>query len=215
MLSATSYIFSNDTDATNFRRAVRETIAGSGASAQEVQRAYFAYMRSQQQRQQQQHQGYDTNTAEQQQFTPPPAYSETTDNEPLPAYSAALISEPNQQSPTAQLDFLLHGNIYTQPLPPTYEESIHPPPSYHQQNASTSTPRPSNESQLSHQSITTIFANCTTRTPQKQLHNKSIQAIHLTPQGDISTPSKSTRSKSGVIKRVFRYKGLMTARGLW
>ncbi|CAD0084665.1 unnamed protein product [Aureobasidium vineae] len=155
MLSTTSYIFSNDTDATNFRRVVRRQVAhrvehavpGSGASAQEVQRAYLAYMRSQQQTR-----GLETDAAEQQEVTPPPAYSETTNDEVLPPYSAATVSEPHHQhSPTAQLGSLLYSNICSQPRPPRYEESVHPPP-YYQQLASTSAPPP-HSSQLPHQTI--------------------------------------------------------------
>ncbi|KAG9568134.1 NAD(P)-binding protein, partial [Aureobasidium melanogenum] len=151
MLSTTSYAFSNDARATAFRRAVRSCVArrqeyavpGSGASAQEVQRAYLRYCREQQ------NQG-QSGSAQQ----PPPLYMLAMNDQAPPACSletqhhtppactpSAMEQAPppytsipaSEMTPTAQLDQLLYSNISTPPSSPDYTQAISAlpsPPSY-------------------------------------------------------------------------------------
>ncbi|KAG9597887.1 hypothetical protein KCU86_g5839, partial [Aureobasidium melanogenum] len=127
MLSDTSYVFSNDARATAFRRAVRSGVArrqecavpGSGASAQEVQRAYLRYCREQQSQGQ-------SGSAQQ----APPSYTSSANDQAPPPYTSTPAYE---MTPTAQLDMLLYNNTSTPPSPPEYTETTAtspPPPSY-------------------------------------------------------------------------------------
>jgi hypothetical protein len=124
MLSATSYIFSNDTSASDFRRAVRRQVAtradyalpGAGASAQEVQQAYLRYLDAQNRGAQKVLPQYTAITPEQ---------AEQAEEAP-PLYTATAASS---TTPTASLNTLLYANISTPPSPPAYED-VAAPPSY-------------------------------------------------------------------------------------
>lgn len=222
MLSTTSYIFSNDNRATEFRREVRNRVArrqeyavpGSGASAQEVQRAYLRYCREQK------HQGQSSDT---QQAPPPyissldnqapPSYTTSTNDQAPPPYSSSATCE---LTPTARLEVLLQGNASTPPSPPEYTEAIaSPPPSYRDiASASTTTTLGSSGSDnstnqtRSYQTMRHLFVNCTTRTPQKQIHKQAIQALELVivPEADENRasllPSRPSPKRKGILRRM-------------
>ncbi|CAD0099025.1 unnamed protein product [Aureobasidium mustum] len=200
-------IFSNDTRATEFRRAVRSQVArrqeyavpGSGASAQEVQRAYLRYCREQQRP----GQGGGA------QQVPPPSYTATannspytsTDNEAPPPYTSAI-------TPTAQLDMLLYSNASTAPSPPGYTEAIAtpPPPCYADTVSARSIPNAINQT-LSHSAMQNLFSNCTTRTPRKQLHKTAIQALNLVVVSETQGSQEEVafirpNKRRGVLRRI-------------
>jgi hypothetical protein len=118
MLSTTSYIFSTDTSASEFRRAVRRQVANraehalprAGASAQELQQAYLRYMR-------QNNRGMRNSSNE-----APSTYIEETEEAP-PVYTATDSSA----TPTSRLNTLLYSNVRAAPSPPEYEDEASPP----------------------------------------------------------------------------------------
>lgn len=220
MLSTTSYILSNDIRATEFRRAVRDRVArrqeyavpGSGASAQEVQRAYFGYCREQQQQQQLQNQGM-CNSAEPDSApyvpslddqAPPPSCITSTNDLALPPYTSTTSSE---MTPTAQLDILLYSNASTPPSPPEYTEAIAtpPPPRYQNVVCADTTPTSTNRTNQTPppRAIMDLFAGCTTRTPRKQIHKQAIQAIELVvvPGNEDRLPPRPNE-KRGILRRM-------------
>jgi hypothetical protein len=203
MLSATSYIFSTDTSASDFRRAVRRQVAsraeyalpGAGASAQEVQQAYLRYLHTN-------NRGMRISGNE-----VPHPHAEETEEAP-PTYTATASSA----APTARLNTLLYSNVGAAPSPPEYEDvAASSPPGYEDVvSARTRSPIPSSLSSsatttpshaptaslsqsqsqlqsnsstppnhLSHQNINKIFAGSTSRTHRKQLHNTAVQALCL------------------------------------
>lgn len=194
--SSSSHIFSNDTTASEFRRAVRRQVAsrheyaipGARPSAQEVQQAYFRYLRAQ-------NRGIRGRSTQQ---APPPPYTATStepaeqDEQAPPAYTATVASA----TPTAQLNTLLYNNVTTPPSPPEYSEvAASSPPTYEDIIALRNTTNSSNGAQqLPSHNINTLFAGCTTATSNKQLHNTAIQALNLVVGSDGPTlpprPSK-------------------------
>lgn len=184
MASSSSNIFSNDTSASNFRRAVRRqaairheyAVSGTGPSAQEVQQAYLRYMRAQ-------NRGIRGRSTRQ---APPPPYTATStqqveqDEQAPPPYTATIASA----TPTAQLNTLLYNNVTTPPSPPEYSEvAAAPPPDYDDIIALRNTATTS-RTKLSHHNINNLFAGHTTRTPRKQLHNTAVQALNLVAGSD-------------------------------
>jgi len=184
MASSSSPIFSNDTSASNFRRAVRRqaasrheyAVSGAGPSAQGVQQAYLRYVRSQDRG----IRGRSTRQA------PPPPYTAAAtelaerDEQAPPPYTATIASA----TPTAQLNTLLYNNITTPPSPPEYSEvAAASPPNYDDIIALRDTATTS-RAQLSHHNINNLFAGHTTRTPRKHLHNTAVQALNLVAGSD-------------------------------
>jgi hypothetical protein len=180
MLSTTSYAFSNDSSASDFRRAVRRQVAsraefaltGAGASAQEVQQAYLRYLEAQNRGAQQALPQYTATTPEQ---------AEQAEEAPS-VYTATAASS---TTPTASLNTLLYANIYTPPSPPAYED-IAAPPNYEDLSAcptiTTSTLSNSTNNSvnvLSHQNINALFAGATSATHRRELHHTAIQALNL------------------------------------
>ncbi|KAG9848370.1 hypothetical protein KCU98_g8276, partial [Aureobasidium melanogenum] len=214
MLSTTSYIFSNDGRATAFRRAVRSDVAhrqeyvvpGSGASAQEVQRAYLRYCQEQQEQGQSDsaHQAPPSYTPSVNNQAPPP-YTPFTDDQAPPPYTYSTVSN---MTPTAQLNMLLYSNTSTPPSPPEYTEAIAtPPPSYESvvatritsDSTTTTTDQPPSRTRLS-----TIFAGCTTRTSRKQVQKQAIQALDLVvvPRSGVSGLPARPSKKPGILRRM-------------
>lgn len=201
MASTSSHIFSNDTSASDFRRAVRRQVAsrheyalpGAGPSAQEVQQAYFRYLQSQ-------NRGIRGRNTRQ---VPPPPYTAATtqqaeqDEQAPPAYTATIAAE----TPTAQLNTLLYNKITTPPSPPEYSEvAASSPPSYDDIITLSDTAAAS-RTQLSSHNINALFAGCTTKTSRKQLHNTAIQALNLVVGSD--GPALPPRpSKRGFMARM-------------
>ena len=187
MASSSSNTFSNDTSASEFRRAVRRqaasrheyAISGAGPSAQEVQQAYLRYLRSQ-------NRGIRGRSTRQ---APPPPYTAAStesaeqDEQAPPPYTATIASA----TPTAQLNTLLYNNVNTPPSPPEYSEvAAASPPNYDDIIAlrNTATTSSSNRTQLSHHNINNLFAGHTTRTPRKHIHNTAVQALNLVAGSD-------------------------------
>lgn len=230
MVPTTSYIFSNDTRATDFRREVRNrvarrqeyAVAGLGASAQEVQRAYLRYCREQQnQRQQGQSSeiqqapppyglsmdnqallSYNASTNDQ----APPSYHASTNDHTPPPYSSTATTE---ITPTARLELLLQGNASTPPSPPEYTEAITtPPPPRYQDIASVGPTSSSTNQTPSYQTMRDLFANCTTRTPRKQIHKQAIQALELVivPEANENRvsllPPRPSPKRRGILRRM-------------
>ncbi|KAG9664026.1 NAD(P)-binding protein, partial [Aureobasidium melanogenum] len=199
MLSTTSYAFSNDARVTAFRRAVRSGVArrqeyavpGSGASAQEVQRAYLRYCAEQQSQGQ-------SGSAQQ---TPPP-YILAMDNQAPPAYSletqhhtppactpSAMEQAPppytsipaSEMTPTAQLDQLLYSNISTPPSSPDYTQAISAlpsPPSY-EDVVSACTPTTSRSINTMDQTLSRINLKCQTQSTVSTMSLQSTGCDHL------------------------------------
>jgi hypothetical protein len=195
MLSTTSYAFSTDTSASDFRRAVRRQVATraeyalprAGASAQEVQQAYLRYLDAQNRGAQQALPQYTAITPEQ---------TEQTEEAP-PLYTATAASS---TTPTASLNTLLYANISTPPSPPEYEEvATESPPSYEDLSACPATTSGANH--LSHQNINALFAASTTATHRRELNNTAIQALNLVigRDGPVLPPREE---KKGVWERV-------------
>jgi len=190
MASSSSNIFSDDTSASNFRRAVRRQAASrheyavsrAGPSAQEVQQAYLRYVRSQ-------NRGIRGRSTRQ---APPPPYTAATtesaeqaeqDEQAPPPYTATIASA----TPTAQLNTLLYNNVTTPPSPPEYSEvAAASPPNYDDIIALRDTAATSSTSrtQLSHRNINNLFTGHTTRTPRKHLRNTAVQALNLVAGSD-------------------------------
>lgn len=206
----TSNIFSNGTRATEFRRAVKSQVArrqeyavpGSGASAQEVQRAYLRYCREQQRPGQ-------GGGAQQE---PPPSYTATANNQALSPYTSTDNDAPppytSAITPTAQLDMLLYSNASTAPSPPGYTEAVAtpPPPCYADTVSARSIPNAINQT-LSHAAMQNLFANCTTRTSRKHLHTKAIQALNLVVVPETQGSQEEVafirqNKKRGVLRRI-------------
>ena len=203
----TSNSFSNDTRATEFRRAVRSQVArrreyavpGSGAGAQEVQRAYLRYCAEQQRP----GQGGGA------QQVPPPSYTATanhspytsTDNDAPPPYTSAM-------TPTAQLDMLLYSNTSTAPSPPRYTEAVAtPPPPCYADTVSACTVSTIMNQTLSHAAMQNLFSDCTTRTPRKQIHKTAIQALNLVVVSKTQGSQEEVafirpNKKRGVLRRI-------------
>lgn len=197
-----SYVFSNDTSACEFRRAVRRQVASrheyaipaAGPSAQEVQQAYFRFLRAQ-------NRGIRSRSTQQ---APPPPYTAAAtieqagqDEQAPPPYTATIASA----TPTAQLNTLLYNNVTTPPSPPEYSEvAAQSPPNYDDVIAVLDTATTS-RTELSSQNINTLFAGCTTRTPRKKLHRTAIQALGLVVGSD--GPALPPRpSKKGFMARM-------------
>jgi hypothetical protein len=181
MLPTTSNVFSSDTSASDFRRAVRRQVAtraeyalpGAGVSVQEVQQAYHRYLHAQNRGARQVSPVYTATTPEQ---------AEQNEEAP-PEYS---VSAASSTTPTTSLNTLLYANISTPPLPPAYEDSA-APPSYEDLSTlptttatATSTAASSRDTNhLSHQNMKALFAASTTATHRRELGNTAIQALNL------------------------------------
>jgi hypothetical protein len=222
MLPTTSYIFSTDNSASEFRRAVRRQVAsraeyalpGAGASAQEVQAAYLRYMRIN-------NRGM-RNSSNAASYT----HTEKTAEAP-PVYTATAASA----TPTARLNTLLYSNVYVVPSPPGYEDAVSPPRYEDVVAARTRSPIPSSSAtttpshtptasqsqsqsqssnssnaannHLSHQKINQIFAGSTSRTHRKQLNDTAVQALCLVvgSDGPASPPREAKKRGWGRGKR--------------
>jgi hypothetical protein len=204
MYPTTSYVFSNVTSASEFRRAVRRQIAtraeyalpGAGASAQEVQQAYLRYLHAQNrglrsENTQQATRGRSTEQA-------PPPYTATSTEQAPPAYTAAATAT---QTPTARLDTLLYENIHTLPSPPAYEEVAALLSPNHNTISLRTTSTNSTTQQLSSHNINAIFTGCTTATNRQQLHNTAIQALNLVV-GKSGPALPARPAKKGLLARM-------------
>lgn len=180
MSPTTFCIFSDDTRARDFRRAVRRQVAtrveyalpGAGASAQEVQQAYLRYLHAQNKglRSENTQHGRSTEQA-------PPPYTVTSTEQAPPAYTASAVAT---ETPSERLDTLLYDNVYTPPSPPEYEEvAASSPPNYDDVISLRTTSNSSTTHQLSSHNINAVFTGCTTRTHRQTLHNTAIQALNL------------------------------------
>jgi hypothetical protein len=217
MLSTTSYVFSNDSSASDFRRAVRRQVAsraeyalpGAGASAQEVQQAYLRHLEAQSRGAQQALPQYTATTPEQ---------AEQAEEAP-PVYTATDAS--STTTPTASLNTLLYANIYTPPSPPAYEDFA-APPSYEDLSAcptiATSTLSNSTNNSvnvLSHQNINALFAGATSATHRTELNNTAIQALNLVVGRDGSVlPPREEKEKGSLARIEGKRQGRRETRGL-
>ncbi|KAH0343373.1 NAD(P)-binding protein, partial [Aureobasidium melanogenum] len=199
MLSTTSYAFSNDARATAFRRAVRSGVArrqgyavpGSGASAQEVQRAYLRYCAEQQSQGQ--------SGSAQQALPPymlamdnqaPPAYSLETQHHTPPACTPSAMEQApppytstpaSEMTPTAQLDQLLYSNISTPPSSPDYTQAISAlpsPPSY-ENVVSACTPTTSRSINTMDQTLSRTSLKCQSQSTVSTMSLPSTGRDHL------------------------------------
>jgi hypothetical protein len=203
MLPTTSNVFSSDTSASDFRRAVRRQVAtraeyalpGAGVSAQEVQQAYLRYLHAQNRGARQVAPIYTATTPEQ----------ARDDEEAPPEYS---VSAASSTTPTSSLNTRLYANISTPPLPPAYEEVAGTsPPSYENLPAYPTTITSSTSAasgsayHLSHQNMNALFAGSNTATHRRELGNTAIQALNLVVgrDGPVLPPREE---KKGVWERV-------------